>query len=56
LAVVAATGGMATPTLLYFLFNQGTETLSGVGKPLGIALFSFLAVKIGLSELPEDVF
>lgn len=26
-----------------------------VGKPLGIALFSFLAVKIGLSELPEDV-
>jgi Na+:H+ antiporter, NhaA family len=27
-----------------------------VGKPLGIALFSFLAVKIGLSELPSDVF
>ena len=27
-----------------------------VGKPLGIAMFSFLAVKIGLSELPEDVF
>jgi Na+:H+ antiporter, NhaA family len=27
-----------------------------VGKPLGIVLFSFLAVKIGLSELPSDVF
>jgi NhaA family Na+:H+ antiporter len=26
-----------------------------VGKPLGVALFSLLAVKIGLSELPEDV-
>ena len=26
-----------------------------VGKPLGITLFSFLAVKIGLSELPRDV-
>jgi Na+:H+ antiporter, NhaA family len=27
-----------------------------VGKPLGIVLFSFLAVKMGLSELPSDVF
>jgi NhaA family Na+:H+ antiporter len=26
-----------------------------VGKPLGIALFSFLAVKLGLSQLPSDV-
>jgi Na+:H+ antiporter, NhaA family len=26
------------------------------GKPLGITLFSFLAVKVGLSELPKDVF
>lgn len=26
-----------------------------VGKPLGIALFSFLAVKIGLSQLPNEV-
>lgn len=26
-----------------------------VGKPLGIALFSFLAIKIGLSQLPNDV-
>jgi NhaA family Na+:H+ antiporter len=26
-----------------------------VGKPLGIALFSFLAVKIGLSQLPDEV-
>ena len=27
-----------------------------VGKPLGIALFSLLAVKLGLSQLPNDVF
>jgi NhaA family Na+:H+ antiporter len=27
-----------------------------VGKPLGISLFSFLAVKIGLSQLPNEVF
>jgi NhaA family Na+:H+ antiporter len=26
-----------------------------VGKPLGIALFSLLAVKLGLSQLPEDI-
>lgn len=26
-----------------------------VGKPLGIALFSFLAIKIGLSQLPNEV-
>jgi len=26
-----------------------------IGKPLGIALFSFLAVKIGLSQLPNEV-
>ena len=26
-----------------------------VGKPLGIVLFSFLAIKSGLSELPGDV-
>mgnify|MGYP003498237328 FL=1 len=25
------------------------------GKPLGILLFSFLAVKVGLSQLPSDV-
>ena len=27
-----------------------------VGKPLGIALFSLLAVKLGLAQLPRDVF
>jgi NhaA family Na+:H+ antiporter len=27
-----------------------------IGKPLGIALFSLLAVKLGLSQLPSDVF
>jgi NhaA family Na+:H+ antiporter len=26
-----------------------------VGKPLGIALFSYLTIKLGLSALPNDV-
>jgi Na+/H+ antiporter NhaA len=125
LPVFAAIGGMATPALLHFLLNRGTESQAGVGipmatdiafargdedspsfklqhllhrpvafiimplfalantgialtgnwieglttsnslgifsglfvgKPIGIALVSYLAVKIGLSELPSDIF
>jgi len=35
--------------------NLGIFTGLFVGKPLGIALFSFIAVKIGLSQLPNSV-
>ena len=33
LPVFAAIGGMATPALLHFLLNRGTETQAGVGIP-----------------------
>jgi NhaA family Na+:H+ antiporter len=42
-------GGLTTPNSL------GIFAGLAVGKPLGIALFSFLAVKIGVSQLPNDV-
>jgi NhaA family Na+:H+ antiporter len=51
---IALTGnvieGLATPNSL------GIFAGLFVGKPLGIALFSLLAVKLGLSRLPRDVF
>lgn len=34
LPVLAAIGGMAVPALLYFSFNKGTETASGIGIPM----------------------
>jgi Na+:H+ antiporter, NhaA family len=34
LPIVAAIGGMATPTLFHFLLNRGSETLSGIGIPM----------------------
>jgi NhaA family Na+:H+ antiporter len=34
LPIIAAIGGMVLPALLYFLFNQGTETQGGIGIPM----------------------
>ncbi|MBK5276147.1 MAG: Na+/H+ antiporter NhaA [Desulfuromonadales bacterium] len=51
---IALTGnwieGLATPNCL------GIFAGLFFGKPLGITLFSILAVKLGLSQLPSDVF
>jgi NhaA family Na+:H+ antiporter len=44
LPVVAAIGGMVTPTLLYFLLNQGTETLPGIGIPMATDIAFALGV------------
>lgn len=44
LPVAAAIGGMVVPALLYFYFNQGTDTLSGWGIPMATDIAFSLAV------------
>jgi Na+:H+ antiporter, NhaA family len=44
LPIVAAIGGMATPTLLHFLFNQRSETLAGIGIPMATDIAFALGV------------
>ena len=34
LPIFAALGGMIVPAFIYFLFNRGTDTISGVGIPM----------------------
>lgn len=34
LPIAAAVGGMLVPALFYFLFNRGTDTVSGIGIPM----------------------
>ena len=44
LPVAAAIGGMVVPALIYFYFNQGTDTLSGWGIPMATDIAFSLAV------------
>jgi len=44
LPVFAAIGGMATPAVLHFLFNRGTETQAGVGIPMATDIAFALGV------------
>lgn len=44
LPVAAAVGGMVVPALIYFYFNQGTDSLSGWGIPMATDIAFSLAV------------
>ncbi len=58
LFALANTGIIITPDLLGGLSSNNALGIIGglfIGKPVGIFLFTLLAVKIGLSSLPDDV-
>jgi len=44
LPVISALGGMLVPALIYFLFNVGTETVSGWGIPMATDIAFALAI------------
>lgn len=55
LPVIGALGGMIAPALVYWGFNRGTETISGIGIPtatdiaFAIAIMGFVSNRVPLS-------
>ncbi|MBU6325236.1 MAG: Na+/H+ antiporter NhaA [Bacteroidetes bacterium] len=55
LPVIGALGGMIAPALIYWGFNKGTETISGIGIPtatdiaFAIAIMGFVSDRVPLS-------
>jgi len=55
---LANTGILVSGNFLQDIVTYNTVGIFGgllVGKPLGIIMFAFLAIKLGLAKLPEDV-
>ena len=58
LFALANTGIVITPDLLGGLTSDNALGIIGglfIGKPVGIILFTFITIKLGLSKLPESV-
>lgn len=53
--VIAATGGMIVPAVVYFMMNRGTETLNGTGIPMAtdiafaLGILSLLGKRVPLA-------
>ena len=56
LPIIAAIGGMVTPALIHFLFNQGTTTQAGIGIPMATDIaFALGALAILGNRIPTSL-